>query len=54
MKIKKLKIKKKSWFMIGIIAGIITLINFFVPDPLPFIDEVIGTIIAVYGIYRGK
>lgn len=41
--------KEKKWQTIGIILGVAFVIDLLIPDPLPFIDEVIllaGTIYA--------
>lgn len=41
----------KGWIVAAVIFGIAALIDIFVPDPVPFVDEIIligGTMMTAY------
>ncbi|MBA7649822.1 hypothetical protein ES703_57621 [subsurface metagenome] len=49
------KKKKTNWFILAVILGIAFIIDLFVVDPIPFVDELIlifGTIFSFYKSLR--
>ena len=44
--------KKKVWLTLAIILGIATVIDLFVPDPVPFVDEVILIALTIWTAFK--
>lgn len=46
------KIKKSSWKAMTVIFALAFIIDLFIPDPLPFIDETILIAASIYSLYK--
>lgn len=44
--------KKKSWKKIFLVLLIATIIDLFIPDPLPFIDEIALISTTIYSLTK--
>lgn len=54
MKINKkgTKKKKSKWKILLVIFAVATLIDLFVPDPLPFVDEIALIFLTLLSLYK--
>jgi len=46
------KMKTITWLIITMVLGVITAVDYVVPDFLPFIDEFLLTIITISSTYK--
>lgn len=46
------KIKKKNWMIIAVILLVATIIDIFVPDPVPFVDEILLVFFSIFSFYK--
>jgi len=46
------KIKRSKWLSIAIILAIAFVIDVFIPDPLPFVDEVLLMFASLFSLYK--